>query len=643
MISQTFSFPVSGGVAPYTYQFNTTDTCIGFDALSGTLATDGTITSVFTFENETCINNSNVSLTVVDSDGCSESFTVILSNPCTLTALDITQNDFEFSTLGSGGTPGYSYEWRFNENLFNLASPNATSPSIQLTFAPTIDPIPFSSNISVTVSDSNGCSVIKDYEIAFDIPRLSINGSFVLPCSTLNNCNSNHYNTLQLTGLSSSSTINWDTLTITGATCWNHLGNGLVEIGYDASNTTTIAVQFSASVQNDLGISSNILLIPTSVLACLEERTDNYLISTPTVIQLTAEDAVTDVKTIDVGSKTLSSSTIDWSTFAFITPPAFGNATFNGNQEIEYEITSLVGTTTDTITWSVSNTSGLTVTITEVINRAIIAAPVTIGESVCSSCNNPTAEIDILANDTGDIDRDTVTIISSDPDVSFTKTVDNNYIFTTMPSAGLTSALQYNVANSQGVLSNNSTILISSICAGSADNQDITCFASKAFDLIDYYSDVFGLTYNIAEVGTAYGLQGGIINNPTTTGSVDFTGLNPGTYVFELTMNGVGTCAATTDTEQITITLGVEPSLTIGAVVNNGNDTATINFTVENIPTSNITITDNAVNATFVQPISVTGTAGTCVINLVTGANAVVITGLSNCNTVLTDNVAIAN
>lgn len=644
MITQTYNFTVSGSTATlgandvylYTYSFTKNSDCLTIDNASGN--TNGEISVDFTFEDEACIETVEVVLVVQDLNGCVKSIPVVLVNPCTLSISTIQNNGFQFSVSVTGGTPNYTYAWSYDQDIFNLVDSNSTDSLLELSYNPKVNPVPLSTNISVVVTDSFGCTITQSKSITFDVP-VARNQNFILNCSTTNPCNTTHYAVLNLSVYSTEG-VDWTSLVVNGPTCVQNLGNGQIRIGINSATTGVVGLQYNYTVKNVLGIISNTGILYATVLPCSRSGREGYITSYSSQIQIIATDVVTDIKTIDVEGKINSNPAVDWSTFQFLNTPTYGTVTLNGDREIEYEITSLADVgTIDTIKWSVENTNGDLLTITEVVNRDIIAAPVTIGVAICATCNTPTVETDILAGATGDVDRSTVEILTADPDVSFVKLANNNFIFTPIPTAGLTSVLTYRVSNSQGVVSNTSNVALSNVCSGSSTDINITCFASKTFDLIDYYTDVYTISYSFTEttVTNSYTSQGGSIVNATSVGTVDFTGIDPGVYTFRLTAAGVGACAAFTDITDINITVEETPELTITSSTDNGNNTGTIEFDIVNCNNSTFSVTNNGSPATFTISPSISGTSGVFTANLVSGANVFVITALSNCNTVLTD------
>jgi gliding motility-associated-like protein len=138
----------AGGGAPYTYSWNsapvqTTTTASGLPA--GTYI-----------------------VTISDTNACTASDTVIITEPAPLTVTldsisDVLCNggsDGYINVIGNGGTLGYSYVWTPN------VSAGATAAGIS------------AGNYSVTITDANGCTVTDSYDV-FEPAQLVIDTSTI--------------------------------------------------------------------------------------------------------------------------------------------------------------------------------------------------------------------------------------------------------------------------------------------------------------------------------------------------------------------------------------------------------------------------------------------------------------------------------
>lgn len=646
MITQLFTYNIIGGIPPYTWELTSTDDCISFSQSSGTLDNDGNINFTILADSENCFSTAIVDLVVIYTTNgvqCSSVEQLTLSNPCgDLTLSSITNSNFSFSVSTTGGTPNYTHQWVYDTSLFNTNTSN--SGIINLEWNPQVLPLPENTSVTVAVTDSNGCS--KTQTNSFEIPApIALNVETTIPCyPKANPCGGTHYGMLILP-VTSSLDIDWTTLIISdpGNTCIFNNNNGTVFFGYDGTAGTSLILNWT--VKNILGIESNTGNIYINIPTCISTLDTCYFIGQSDTLQLVATDTVASVKTLDITNRITSSDTIDWTTFTIVNAPVYGTVSLNNSQQLSYTITDITTTTNipDSVKWSVTNECGKTLTITDLILRDVIAAPVTVGDVLCGICDTPIAATDITANDTGDIDKSSIIITSLPTDVIYSKDSNNNFIFTPLASTSLSRILQYTVNNTQGVTSNTSNIVISVSCAGTANNQDITCWGTKTFDLLDYFTNANALNYTYLETtvgATTYAGQGGVIG--AGTGSVDFTGITTGEYTFELTASGTGACAAVTDTETITITVGDTPALTL-AVVDNGNGTGTATYTTDGVlGLSYFTITQNSTSVNYItSPTFDTNGDGTFLFTKVAGTNTIQIVVSTICGNTITQSIAI--
>jgi hypothetical protein len=137
------------------------------DGLAYATASGGTLPYTFSWDNGTWIGDTISSLTsglhtvvVTDEKGCTASDTVFIHEPTELLiAIDESQtilaycigvNTASLTSLASGGTPGYSYEW--NDNVVN---PQTTPVATSL----------LAGVYTVTVTDSKGCTASATSDI----------------------------------------------------------------------------------------------------------------------------------------------------------------------------------------------------------------------------------------------------------------------------------------------------------------------------------------------------------------------------------------------------------------------------------------------------------------------------------------------
>ncbi|MBX8640937.1 MAG: PKD domain-containing protein, partial [Thermoplasmata archaeon] len=158
--SVTFSSSVTGGTGTDTYSW----------AINGVQESTA---SQFSYSFSSA-GTYYVNVTVTDSDGhtASYSFTEIV-NPDPSVAIHVVHSPTDagiwanFSSSISGGTPGYSYSWTINSQIFTTAYVNYTFTSSG-TFA-----------ISLTVTDANGNQATADVnEVVNPDPSVAIEGQY---------------------------------------------------------------------------------------------------------------------------------------------------------------------------------------------------------------------------------------------------------------------------------------------------------------------------------------------------------------------------------------------------------------------------------------------------------------------------------
>jgi len=635
------------GTAPYTYTISSNNpTCVSFSSSTGTIPlVDDTYTVEIDvmYATETCITTSLVNITIVDANGCSSTISpLVIDNPCDITTDITSDGEFVFVATTTGGSGSYTYDWTYDKTIFTKSTDlEDVDNSISLSLKD-YKVIPTSTVIDVIVTDSNGCTKSDSYTYVFCEPTtatinisLNCNSTAVSGCTTTYSQYGN-INLVPNITLCAGQELDWSTFAFNAPShlCLVHNGNGNVTITSNSRLPKTANLTYWVKTISGVRIKTGTIVVKTPTC---DEITEFSGIGD--IIQLTASDIVTDVKVSPVEPRV--SGTPNWSTFTFTNTPSWGTVTLNASREIEYEITNLATTPTvpDTITWSMNDYSGNQINITDVVMRNVIAAPVTVGDTICLPCGEVSSPIDILANDTGNIDRSTLTFTVVDNDITITKDTDNNIIFTVSPTVqGFNNINLYKVANSQGVFSATAIAAVVTVCSGIPDDFDLTCEISKAFDIYDRFIDPIGLNWNITETTTVaptYTTQGGVITNPTNQGSVDFTGIDTDrTYTFQLATENTGTCPGVFDYQEVSIYHGVTPHITFGTAVDNGNGTSLYPFSYSGI-TSPFAITLNGSPASFQNTVNLNpvgdGGSGIFILYNVGGLNTVVMTANNKC------------
>lgn len=652
MITIPISVDITGGTAPYTFTYSSSDSDVTFSNVTGTAYSIGNATySASTdvqYLNQSDIDTAIISVTFVDANGCSTTLSpVVVGNPCDLQSTISTNGEFIFVATTTGGSGSYTYQWNYDTTLFSKAPEDSDTGDNYLSLVLNgSKPLPSSTNIQVNIVDANGCVLYKTYSYAFCRPTMLVSRRLALACDTtpVTGCSNvvSQYRNLDLNPditLCASQVLDWTTATfnVPVGLCVQQLGNGIITITSNLSTTQTKNITYT--VKTTSGITSTTGTITVTIPTC--EQGKNPFNGVPQTIQLTADDIVTDEKFLNVESRV--AGVPDWSTFTFTNIPSWGTVTFNGNRDIVYEITDITTTPTipDVIKWSLNDYSGGQINITDTVLRDAIAVPVTVTEVVCNACGETSDPQDLLANDTGSIDRSTVQIVLNDPDIVIVKDTNNNFIFTSMPGASFNNLCSYKVANIQGAYAADQNFFVRVACVGEnrTPTVDLTCSVTKTTNIVNNFqpgNNCFGDAFvETSTISPDYTTQGGLITG--VGGDLDFTGINPGTYTFEYTCANQGGCSPDfDDVATITIINGETPNITITGVTDNGNNTITVEFDYSGLSTA-VSVTLNGNPATFQSGPLLNNGAGILTLWGVSGVNTIVISGISLCGTYISD------
>jgi hypothetical protein len=414
--------------------------------------------------------------------------------------------------------------------------------------------------------------------------------------------------------------------------CVVHNGNGLISLASTKNIGFTAIIKYHIVTTSGLQAFGS-LSVNSPICA---ERVG--FVGTPTTIQLISGDIIGTQKLIPVEARV--GGTPNWSTFTFLNVPSWGTVTFNGDREIVYTITNILTTPTipDTIKWSLQDDSGNQINITDTVLRDILAVPVTTTDTVCTSCSQVVSNIDLLANDTGDIDRSTVQIVLNDPNIVIAKDSSNNFTFTTLAGASFNNLNSYKVANTQGAFSATQNFIVRSACVGTPNDRskDLTCLVSKLFNIADEYplANCFGETFvETTPTLPTYASQGGVI---TIGGDVDLTGLVNKTYTFQYTCQNQGACSPTyDDIGTLTVSHAATPFVNITGFTNPSVGVYNFTFTYSGI-ISQFSVTDDGVGATFKDGIVANNGSGTFSLYCNAGSS-IVISATTVCGNIVTD------
>ncbi|MBK9151772.1 MAG: carboxypeptidase regulatory-like domain-containing protein [Saprospiraceae bacterium] len=192
----------TGGTSPYTYVWSGPN---GFTS---------------TQQNPTITNNGTYTLTVTDTNGCTDTESIVIFAEFVPVIVVVSTEICKGETVTLNASGGVSYQWGANAN-------NATTASVQVTPLTT-------STYTVTVTSANGCVSTANVLITvYDLPVInSLNVIQNSSCNNQNNTGSITVNATGQSGLTLQYRINGGPWQLSNV--FNNLGNGTynVEVSY---------------------------------------------------------------------------------------------------------------------------------------------------------------------------------------------------------------------------------------------------------------------------------------------------------------------------------------------------------------------------------------------------------------------------
>lgn len=482
MITITRSYQVTNGRTPYSYVWSGNNSCIAFSTTSGT-SYDGFITTQISFTNEACLNAAIITLSVTDADGCTNQIGVSITNPCTnFNAGEISISDpYSFSVLAnSPGCRSLTFYWYYDTAVFeqvSLVNSNGGS-NLVLDIRDGLSSYPLSSQVSVLITDCNGCTEIRTVSATICSGTAQDFG-VQLYCTEDNNgfiFISSLIRFPDPTGCST--TWDWSTLQINLPSGWQFIGSG--GSGYFTAPSGTAEGNYAAnySLEDANGVPTDLGQVSFYVNPC---DTGNTIFIPDRVIDVACDAEPLDVITINIEDDPVVASgvDIDWDTWAIVFPdPAPGNITLstdvNGDHVILYELPDPI----------IAGVFGYTVCTTEgnCAQTAIYTvipcptSPVAVNDAACAYCGESTI-IPVLDNDViASAPFDVTTIGIVDYPTKGTVSLPDNGTVVYIPNVGETGTdtFTYSVSDTSGGVSNVATVTIDIICAGES-NSVVTC------------------------------------------------------------------------------------------------------------------------------------------------------------------------
>lgn len=277
MITITKQYRLTGSTSSshVTYTWSSGDSCASVSPVTATVPTGEVVEFDFTFTNEACFDTT-FTLSVYDNVCPTPvEYQYSYSSPCPTVNLSVSNtpdrgNPFVFTANTSGGTAPYSYEWNYNDALFEVVRQVGSTIAFQLKNVPVI---PSSTIITATVTDVNGCTKEVDYTYNICQP-VAQNASATSICVTPITVNGTSYNSwaggIQLfTSECSGTTIDWDTVELNYDTTSLFVQTNVnVMTVYSNSTTTTDTYTIGYTVKNNNGVTSTEGTVTVVVPTC---------------------------------------------------------------------------------------------------------------------------------------------------------------------------------------------------------------------------------------------------------------------------------------------------------------------------------------------------------------------------------------
>lgn len=542
---------INQGTAPYTYQWiNNVSGCVGsFDLESGT--TNSLIETDITFTNEDCVNNADIELIIVDSNGCTGRFPIDVENPCNVVSItgfstQIVDSTFIVTVIANAGN--FTFDWNYNDLIFDrIGIIDPTSPTITLELLED-RPIVTSTSISVTITEvSSGCKGTFTYVYTFCTP--------IAQNKTINICqvdNAGGTARFCLDATPCSGDIDWSTLQIylpplyfvyvvspidpscivitasPSTPIGNYVGTWTVKDAQgNLSSTGTLNMIFDTCGGGSSSCISapDITLFPPCANTSGPYPQDLVLVDLDDIVNTNNCEVDWDSFYFIAGTGQSASGT---GVTALLTVP-FGTVAFNANHEVVFTITSAPSGSM-IVQWSMAAVNGDETGIVNIaVNLDCLSGPMLTKDVYTESYEGPYPFYDVLANDSGNINPSTVFISTAPTEGTININGSGEIQYVPGPlTVGIISYV-YQVYDYNGQISDTGNVDVTVIAAGN-DTTYVNC-GPNTLTPRDLLADPKTLS------GTWAALTGGSPPAPGTPGgTVDFTGIPDGTYVFEYTV-----------------------------------------------------------------------------------------------------------
>ncbi len=478
MITINKKIQITGGEAPYFYQWSTASSCLTFDKASGVIA-GNVVETVFQFADVAC-NATTATLTVTANCGNTQTLTVNTSNPCNamlispISVTTTTQNKTFRVTAGGANCSNLQFTWSFDTAVWEQVSKVDSSSDSVLTLRPK-QYVPGSTSISVVAKENcKGCTKSASYSYVFKPAsaqdkviylfkdNLSSTGNYVSALTDF------AFFAPDLDFATSEAS-----LELPGGmvAVLNPLDSSKTKYVFSTADKTALQKGYYTMRDNFGGITNK------ASLSFIIVDTTGYSInlipySANIPCELTA-GSVLDIPLED-GSRYVidTGRSIDWSTFKIITPPTSASPSIvlsstNGKRVIKYTVPTNLGV--DAFSWTVSDDIGETARPVLYTIIKCVPKPVANNDAL-SMVAGSTTSFAVTLNDvfTGSaLDPKTIQITSVDNGLTVTPTTDGKVTIVAASGISGTKVFKYTVKNLQGVTSNEATVTVTVINAGS--------------------------------------------------------------------------------------------------------------------------------------------------------------------------------
>jgi hypothetical protein len=540
----------------FSYSFLTDNACVTVPSPGTIQGNSGTITAEFFFQNEACFDNAQITLVCQSNENCSLQSTFTISNPCAVTVnIGVSELDgvpYGFTAVVNGGIPNFEFTWDFDQSIFTLQRRAGQQLSVNVIPGVTL---PETTPIRVYVTDSRGCSAEASVTYNFCIPSVD-DVAEVLQCVTpvsqrgcLGTMDAQAINVPFTATTCDGSEIDWSTAVFNMPTgvCVEPILRAAGQYSnrfnfYVRDNVTPGLLTGTWSVANDRGVRSFTANVSLLLGDCEET---NPVVIADELHELTAADISlgNTISTDLEDGYIVSEEEIDWSSFTFIAATGQtlvdqyeltatnGTATLDIDRNINYEVDTQ-NENVDLVQFQVATTSGaVSNTGRFYYNYEPLPAPVTVADTDTIACGEPVT-IDLIGNDTGDFNLNSLTITQEPSQGTYTLNPDGSINYLSYGEGA--DQLKYVISSPDGIVSNESEINITIQCAGNSVTHTI-CPET----IVDLEA--------LLGTFTAGGVWAQDAGNPdtvvlTSPDAVDFDTIAFGTFVFTYT---IGSSVAT--------------------------------------------------------------------------------------------------